>query len=182
MPEIPRVASRFDQIYSTITGQKFFGRMVKVPDGNPTSITPQKRLLRVGQRCIVAVGDIIFDHEGLRYILAEGTTAMHAQSTVARTFRLVPADALLLWERPSPVVDPVTQLVKGDAKQNLGMIYGHLEPRDERLERTPRTTGLYEKWRFITPAPVAREDLLDGGRMRIERVERVAGLYMAEVQ
>lgn len=181
MPELARIGARFDTRLRDIRGRGFIGRFAKVPEGNPTSTVPQKRLLRVHQDCFLKAGDIVLDHVGIKYLLAEGPTGMARDAVVNRSFRCIEVDQYLSWTRRGKRLDPVTRLQVDDAAVDLGMIWCNIEPREERLERSSKVASNYEKWRLYTNADVQIDDLV-GGRYVVVRTETVAGVRVVDIE
>lgn len=181
MPELARLGSRFDASFRDIRGRQFFGRFAEVSEGNPTQIVPQKRLLRVHQSCFLRAGDIVLDHAGLRYLLAEGPTGMARQDVVKRTFRCVQVNRHLRWTRMVKKIDPVMKVPVGAGTwDDLGLIWCQVDPREERLERSSHVASSYEKFKLYTDAALQIGDKVDV--YEVTRSERVAGITVADVE
>lgn len=181
MPELARLGARFDAAFLDIRGRQFFGRFAEVPEGNPTQIVPQKRLLRVHQTCPLTAGDIVLDHAGLRYLLAEGPTGMARQDIVKKTFRCVQVNRHLRWTRMQRKVDPVMKVeVSAGNSDDLGLIWCQVDPREERLERSSHVADSYEKFKLYTNAALQIGDKVDV--YGVTRAERVAGITVADVE
>lgn len=181
MPELARIGARFDTRLRDLRGRVFIGRFAKVPEGNPTSAVPQKRLLRVHRDCFLKAGDIVLDHLGLKYLLAEGPTGMARDAVVNRTFRCIEVDRYLTWTRRGKTVDPVTRLQVDGGTVDLGMIWCNVDPREERLERSSKVASNYEKWKLYTNADIQIDDLI-GGQYVAVRAEMVAGIRIVDIE
>jgi hypothetical protein len=95
-------------------------------------------------------------------------------SLLFRTFRLFEASERYAWQRRGKMTDPVTRLETDNGLVALGMIWGAYEPSPEMFDRQLR--GSFETARFITNAPVEKDDVVDG--MKVSRADDQLGLKL----
>jgi hypothetical protein len=183
MPDLARLAGRFEADLTTLDGRHFRGRVVELPENAPTSAAPAKRLLRVHPQTFLTPGTLVTDIAGLIYVLAEGVSGQWQGQEVKRTFRMIRLDRVMTWERLQTVAHPVAGVAEDQSWQPVspGTIRCLLEPATERLERSYRMSTTYERWKLYTDADLRLNDQIDG-RMEIVRVEKVAGVTVADVQ
>lgn len=180
MVEISRVPDSFQTVFKTFEGRRFLGRIVKVPESNPTTLIQNKRLLKVPSTSYIKIGDMIKDLFGNIFLLSDGTIAMEEQNIVSKSFVLNLVNSSMTWFRPNPDLDPVTGLEKGTKEINMGIVYGHLEVIEERLERTSKMTNKYEQFKLLTGSNIVLGDII-GGEYRAKRVTKQAGIWVVDL-
>lgn len=181
MPDLARLGSRFDMQFRDLKGRQFYGRFAEVSEGNPTQVTPQKRLLRVHKDCALRSGDIVLDRAGLRYLLADGPVAMGRGEIIKKTFRCIELNRQLPWTRMDRQVDAVMNVsISAGTWTTLGQVWCQLEPREERLERSSKVASSYEKWKCYTNVALLLNDKI--GMYSVTRSETIAGVTVADVE
>ena len=95
------------------------------------------------------------------------------------TFWLFQADRQVLWERQTPVNDPLTGLVRSESKTPLGNIWVSWEimarqPIDRQLGVSNETN------RVLVGAAVQLNDVIDG--QQVKRINESMGVKILEVQ
>ncbi len=178
MTRLSQTTNRFSKPITIIEGGSgtFNAVMDEPPQGSVASyqFTEPRRLMRLLPNQSVPVPCVIRNKSGDVFIVAD----LGSSVDVFRSYRLFDVTGQYTWERRGKQVDPVTNLPK-DSKvsQNLGLIWGVMEPQPEQFDRQIRSS--FEINRFVTNKPIQLDDIVNGER--VMRVDQLMGVYVASL-
>ena len=122
------IGSRFRTIYRKENGERFLGDIVALTDSqNQVANVPFRQVLRVGSKCRIAPGDVFFTTGGATYLVSARQDE-DGPGLYSRTFRIMPMERHVLWERTAKTKDPVTGLDRDGVPMDLGMVWVTFEP------------------------------------------------------
>lgn len=175
MPNLIRPTDRFSKPLEIIEGGsgKFKGVMDEPPQGMVAAyaFTEPRRLLRMRPDQRIPVGCVIKDAMENTFIVAE----QGASVDVFKSYRLFDTTGRYKWERRTTVVESITGLETDEIiNQDMGMIWGVLEPQPEQFDRQIRSS--FEISRFITNKGIQTNDIINGER--VTRVDNLLGVYL----
>ena len=178
MPSLRKVNDRYVTPIEVIeNGSGFFQGIVDEPSQGTVpayQFTAPRRLVRTNPGVPLKSGMVIRTKGDAVYIVGDLGDA----DDIFQSFRLFETTGRYLWQTRGRTIDPVTELPSENGLVDNGMIWGTYEP--DSKEALDRQLHLdMETGRFITNAPIKRDDLVDG--KRVTRVDRVLGLNMASL-
>lgn len=181
MPSLQRADDRFGTPLTVVDGGS--GRITGVVSEPGQGEVPSyqfnlpRRLLRVDIRSPLKAGMVVKSREGTIWMIGSHGDAETYDGTLFRTFRMFEATQKFKWEKRGKAIDPVTRLPKDTGLVAQPEIWGVYEPSPEMFDRQMRTT--FEGGRFITNAPIERDDVVDG--KKVSRVDIQLGLRLAQL-
>lgn len=181
MPSLQRSDDRFGTRLTIIEGGsgQFTGVVSEPNQGEVPSFqfNLPRRLLRVDVAMPLKPGVIVRAAEGTVWMLGEHGDAETSHGTVFRTFRMFEATQKFGWQKRAKKIDPVTRLETDIGMEDQPPVWGAYEPSPEMFDRQMRTS--FEGGRFITNAPIERDDMIDG--RKVSRVDIQLGLRIAQL-
>lgn len=135
-----------------------------------------RRMLRVDRVSPVRPSMVIKTPDGAVFMVARH--GMSEQGSAFRSFRLFEATEQLLWQRRGSTIDPVTHMPTEAPMVDMGLIYVSYEP-DQREAYDRQLKASIETAKFITAAPVQRDDILGGNK--IIRADHLLGLTIGNL-
>jgi hypothetical protein len=163
-----------DRLYQSPTRHDFVGRVFPADDAAPVDFMTEELILRVRPDCPVGSGDEMIDDAGRRLLLID-----FDNTWLARTHRLVLLNKQTSWTRAGAIVDPVTNIKKGNGEVPLGSIWVS-------IQMLPRETSdgvinvKQDIRRVVTRHPLQLGDKVDG--FVVQRVANSLGVTIAEAQ
>lgn len=178
MPSLRKVNDRFLERISVIEkGSGYFLGIIDEPSQGTIpayQFTSPRRLVRTNPGVPLKSGMVIRTKGKATYIVGD----LGDSDDVFQSFRLFETTGQYQWQTRGHGIDPVTELASEESIIDNGLIWGTYEP--DSKEAIDRQLHLdMESGRFITNTPLKRDDIVDG--KRVTRVDRVLGLYMANL-
>ncbi len=164
---------RFERRLRILDGPHFYGQFLDIPDTTRVSnFNSARRILRTRPTGPVQPGQIVVARDRTEWLVGEHGLSENDH----HYFKLFEIDERLPWARQFKLEDPLTGLAQTEGQEQLGTIRGTYERRVDAIDAlgVPEPANV-----FITNAAVRLHDLV-GGR-KVERVDRMLGLYIAEV-
>lgn len=179
MPNLARLNDRFMIKMSVVEGGQgtVMGLLTETDQTQIPAYTfvNPRRILRTPLVTAVKTGLVLRSPSGEVYIVGENGASDTPQGTIWQSWRLFEASGQFTWQRRTTIVDPVTRLEREGQTVDMGLIWVAIEPLDrEAPDRRLRIS--FEQDRFITGAPIASDDIVNG--KKIVRCDRVLGINL----
>lgn len=182
MPTLATIGRRFENDMVRADGFPFKGVVLPMEEGTTASydFTEPRITIRLRSDSVVGTGDIVIDPAGRRYLLADHDTNSVYNTILYKSHRGFLMNRQVLWQREAEgVIDPLTQLSKGEAKVSLGTIDVLIEIFGrEDLDGTIKVRE--QTRRLVTGAPIQLNDIVDD--MVVKRIDLALGVWVAEIE
>lgn len=182
MVSLRTAGRRFDSLMYRDDGLPFMGTVEPADEGEMPSydFSTPRLVLRTDAKSPIKTTDMILDVADRRYLLADHDYSFAYNELEHKTHRMFLMTDKLKWSRQTTNIDPLTKVPKSTGKAtDLGDIWCLME----RVEREFIDTQLRAKEetkKIVTSAALQLGDILNN--MIVKRVDRVLGVWLAEIQ
>ena len=176
--ELENVGERFRQEFKTTAGRKFLGAIFHptVTNSQAEGFQTPRRILRVSKATDFLLNQVVTTKAGRKYLCAHNGEG-ELDGLIYRTYRLFEMDQSFSWERRTNTTDTVTGLPKTSSFTSQGTILCAIEPLGDIKDQLQVPDPQY---RLITNSAIQDQDRIDG-RLTVKHVERLLGVYVADV-
>ena len=134
---------------------------------------PARQILRTPMATALKLSMVIRSPAGVHYIVGENGPSEQPEGTLWQSWRLFETTGRYAWKRRVKVIDPVTELERDNGFEDMGLIWGAVEPLDREVGDF-RMSASFEQARFITGQPIKHDDLIDD--RKVSRADAILGV------